>query len=128
VLEFRASPAARCQRPFVSVVTGNASGSFSSGVTQSDRAVHGDVNLAQILRQVCVSADAARSRLASARFLHRSSWQRPWFDRPQIKAQQARECQPPEWQPRRSTRQSPEWSAESPRKSNRRSFRYTCHH
>jgi hypothetical protein len=36
------------ERPFVSAVTGNASGTTSSGATHSDRAVRGDANLVQI--------------------------------------------------------------------------------
>jgi hypothetical protein len=36
------------ERPFMSVVIGNAFGTTYSGATHSDRAVHGDANLVQI--------------------------------------------------------------------------------
>jgi hypothetical protein len=48
LIKLRASPAARSKRPFSSVVIGNASGTTFSGDTQSDRAVRGDANMAQI--------------------------------------------------------------------------------
>jgi hypothetical protein len=55
------------EQPFSSAGTGNTSGTTSSGVTQSDRVVRGDANLAQ-MRLGCVSTDAARTRKVFARF------------------------------------------------------------
>jgi hypothetical protein len=54
------------QRPFSSVVIGNASGATFSGATQSDRAVRGDANLPQICASDASQRTSGnvRSRLA----------------------------------------------------------------
>jgi hypothetical protein len=77
------------------------------------------------MRHVCVSADAARSRRAFARFPHGPPSSDPGSSQHELKQSNCLGGQLPEWQPRRSTHQLPEWIAEPPWKSNRIPLHYT---